>query len=63
MKIFQVPRPLPPDSIFSRYTRYAATTRINIEDFWARSRYMEPLQALQQAIAEWMVDGLSGGVQ
>src|SRR2546422_7959828 len=41
----------PPRSTLFPYTtlfrsRYAATTRINIEDFWARSRYMEPLQAL-----------------
>ena len=23
----------PPDPVFSRYTRYAATTRVNIDDF------------------------------
>jgi len=35
-----------PDPVFSRYTRYTATTRANIDDFGDRSRYTEPLQAL-----------------
>jgi hypothetical protein len=36
----------PLDPVFSRYTRYAATTRVNIDDFGDWSRYTEPLQAL-----------------
>ena len=36
----------PTDPVFSRYTRYSATIRVNIEDCGDLSRYIEPLQPL-----------------
>ena len=40
------PLSFPRNAVFSRYTRHAATTRANIDDFGDWSRYTEPLQAL-----------------
>ena len=48
----------PPDPIFSRYTRYAATTRVNIDDF-LRS---EPLHAAATGATSTIYDLLEGGI-
>jgi hypothetical protein len=50
----QSPLVSPRNAVFTRYTRYAATTCVNIDDFWDWSRYTGPLHPLH---SRWLVIG------